>query len=123
MTLALGSWPRKKHGKVWAENVSGEITHSQMDFHFGYWNFYGVPNFHKVIWRVKIYWIADFFIPLKKLLRLKCLKWVHMIHLSTYNTSYGWKKSQESKCQFDSPPLKVENCLELHVFKWHATYR
>jgi len=41
-----------------------------------------------------------------------------MIHLSTYNTSYGRKKGWESKCQFDSKPLKVGNHLELHVCKW-----
>jgi hypothetical protein len=46
-----------------------------------------------------------------------------MIHLSAYNTSYGPKKGQESKCQFDSQPLKVENCPKLHVCKWRATYR
>jgi hypothetical protein len=28
----------------------------------------------------------------RNLLRHKCLKWVHIIHLSIYNTSYGWKK-------------------------------
>jgi hypothetical protein len=44
-------------------------------------------------------------------------------HLSTYNTSYGWKKGQESKCQFDSWLLKVKNCFDLHVCKWRATYR
>jgi hypothetical protein len=32
-----------------------------------------------------------------------------MIYLSTYNTSYGQKKGWESKCQFDSQPLKVKN--------------
>ncbi len=43
------------------------------------------------------------------LLRRRCLKWAHMIHLSTYNINYGWKKDRESKCQFDSQPLKVGN--------------
>jgi len=32
-----------------------------------------------------------------------------MIHLIIYNTSYGRKKGQESKCQFDSRPLEVGN--------------
>jgi hypothetical protein len=39
------------------------------------------------------------------------------------NTSYGKKKGQKSKCQFDSWPLKVENHPDLIVQKWHATYR
>jgi hypothetical protein len=45
-----------------------------------------------------------------------------MIHLSAYNTSYGQKKVWESKCQFDSQPLKVRNHLELCVCKYHAAY-
>jgi hypothetical protein len=62
-------------------------------------------------------------LPIRNLLRHICLKWVRMIHLSTYNTSYGWKKGKESKCQFDYWPLKVKNHLELRVWRWRATYR
>jgi hypothetical protein len=58
-----------------------------------------------------------------KFLKCKCLKWVCMTHLSTYKTSYGWKKGQKSKCQFDSQPLKVKNRLKLHACRWRATYR
>jgi len=35
-----------------------------------------------------------------------------MTHWSTYNIGYGQKKGWESKCQFDSRPLKVGNHLE-----------
>ncbi len=59
---------------------------------------------------------------IRNFLRFKCLKWACMIHLNTYNTSYGPKKGQKSKCQFDSWPLKVRNCLELHAYRGHATY-
>jgi hypothetical protein len=52
-------------------------------------------------------WI--FFIPIENILKLKCVKWASMIHLNTYNTSYGQKKGRESKCQFDFRPLKVYN--------------
>jgi hypothetical protein len=45
-----------------------------------------------------------------------------MIHLSTYNTSYGRKKSRKSKCQFDFRPLKIKNYVELRACKWLATY-
>jgi len=45
-----------------------------------------------------------------------------MIHLSIYNISYGRKKGQEWKCQFDSWPLKVKNDLNILVCRWHATY-
>jgi len=46
-----------------------------------------------------------------------------MIHLSTYNTSYGQKIGRESKCQFDSRPLKIKKLFKFHARKWHATYR
>jgi len=57
-----------------------------------------------------------------KPLRCRCLKCVYMIHLSTYDTNYGRKKSRKLKCQFNSQPLKVGNCLELHVSRGCATY-
>jgi hypothetical protein len=57
------------------------------------------------------------------LLKCICLKWACMTHLSSYNTSYGQNKGQESKCQFDCRPLKVKNHLEICACKWHATYR
>jgi hypothetical protein len=40
----------------------------------------------------KILYTIEFF------LRLQCLKWIRMIHLSTYSISYGQKKGWESKC-------------------------
>jgi hypothetical protein len=59
---------------------------------------------------------------LKNSWNVKCLKWAHMTHLNIYNTSYGQKKGQESKCQFASCPLKINNCFEIGVYKWHVTY-
>jgi hypothetical protein len=56
------------------------------------------------------------------LLKLKCLKWAHIAHLDIWNTSYGQKKGWESKCQFDSRPLKVGNRLDLLTCRWRATY-
>jgi hypothetical protein len=56
------------------------------------------------------------------ILKLRYLKWDHMIHLNTYNTSYGWKKGWESKRQFDTRPLKIENRPKLHVCRRHSTY-
>jgi hypothetical protein len=57
------------------------------------------------------------------ILECKCCKWACMTHLSTYNTSYGQKKGQESNCQFDSQPLKVKNRPNFLVFRWSGTYR
>jgi len=45
-----------------------------------------------------------------------------MIHLSIYNTSYGRKNGQESKCKFDFQQLKVRNLFNLRVCGWHVTY-
>jgi hypothetical protein len=59
---------------------------------------------------------------IEKLLELRCLKWARMTHLSTWNTSYGQKKGRCSNYQFDSQTLKVGNCPDLLVCKWHATY-
>jgi hypothetical protein len=61
------------------------------------------------------YIIGNFF-------RFRFLKWVHIIHLNIYNTSYGQKKNHELKCQFDFRLLKVENRIELHACKWCTTY-
>jgi len=57
-----------------------------------------------------------------KLLKHRCLKWVRMIHLDIWNTSYGQKKGRESNWQFDSWPLKIENQPDFLVCKWRATY-
>jgi hypothetical protein len=45
-----------------------------------------------------------------------------MIHLDTYNISYGQKKGWQSNCQFDSRPLKVENPPALFTYRWRVTY-
>ncbi len=55
----------------------------------------------------------------EKFLRHRCLKCTHMIHLTTYNRNYGWKKGWESKCQFDSWPLKARNPFKL-FFSWDS---
>jgi hypothetical protein len=64
MTLALGSQPRQRHGKVQAKNATRESdlhpqecegmnSNSQVDSHFGSWNLYGVLNLQKGISGVK----------------------------------------------------------------------
>jgi hypothetical protein len=57
------------------------------------------------------------------LLKLRCLKWVHMTHLDIWNTSYGQKKGKESNWQFDFRPLKVKNRPDFLACRWHVTYR
>jgi hypothetical protein len=46
---------------------------------------------------------------IEKVLKCKCPKWPRMSHLDICSPSYGQKKGQESKWQFDSRPLKVGN--------------
>ncbi len=53
----------------------------------------------------------------------RCFKWVRITHLSTWNISYGQKRGRELNWQFDSQPLKVKNCPDFLVCRWHATYR
>jgi hypothetical protein len=59
---------------------------------------------------------------IEKLLERKCLKWVHIAHLDTWNTSYGQKKGRESNCQFDSQLEKVRNRPNLLGCRGRATY-
>jgi hypothetical protein len=87
-----------------------EHSHSQVNSHFRSWSPGGLLNFldsdcrgqNPSHWRI-LYIIG-------KILKLRCLKWARMTHLNISNTSYGQKKGRESNWQFDSRPLKVENC-------------
>jgi len=56
------------------------------------------------------------------LLEHRCLKWVRMTHLGSWNISFGQKKGWESNCQFDSRPLKVGNRFNFLACRWRATY-
>jgi len=76
-------------------------------------NNYKGPN--PLVWKV-LYII-------RKLLKLRCLKWAHITQLDFWNTSYGQKKGRESNWQFDSQPQKVGNCPDFLTNKWRATYR
>jgi hypothetical protein len=58
---------------------------------------------------------------IENLLECRCFKWACTSHLITWKTNYGGKKGQESKCQFDSWPLKVKNILNLLACKCHVT--
>jgi hypothetical protein len=90
---------------------------------FGNWSPNGLPNFQRVIARVKTHWIEKFFLSLENLLERRCPKWACMTHLSNWNISYAQKKGRESNYQFDSRPLKVRNRPNLLTCRWCATYR
>jgi hypothetical protein len=84
MTLALGSWPKQKHGKVQAESATHEShLHSRecegMNPHtpkwtpmYGSWNPYGVLNLQRGISRVKTHFIKYIFYIIENILKLKC---------------------------------------------------
>ncbi len=134
-TLALGSRSRQGawKGVVWKCNPEVTFTFSGSVREWAHTLSNGLP-----FWELKSLWSLKFLknnlksqnslnwkllYTIGKILRLRCLKWAHMIHLSTYNTSYGQKKGRESKCQFDSQPLKIGNPLNWSSYKWCATYR
>jgi hypothetical protein len=121
-TLALSSQPKQGFAKVWVKTKPGshmscsweckrmwgnEPSYSQMNSHLGSWSPNGFLNCYSAIAGVKTHWIMMFLISLEKLLEHKCLKWVYIIHLNTWNISYGQKKGRESNWQFDFRPIKV----------------
>ncbi len=103
-TLALGLRPKQGHGKVWVESATQKsLSHSQecegLSPHTLKW----IPIlrvwipmeswiFKKQFEEKKTHCIWTFTYTIENLLNLKCLKWTCMIHLNTYNKSYGQKK-------------------------------
>jgi hypothetical protein len=141
-TLALGSWPRQRHGKLSCRlgvqptihiHIRGSVRKCEgMSPHTPKWTpTLGIGIMMEYWWspessrnNLRGQHPMDWKLPytIINILRWIYLKWVWMIHLNIYNISYGWKKGRESKCQLDSWPLKVENCPELLTYKRHATY-
>ncbi len=105
----------RKNVREWAHTLPSGLPFWELK---SLWN----PKSSKSNLKSQNSWIEEFLIPLEIFLRLRYLKWALMIHLNPYNTSYGQKKGRESKCQFDSQPLKVNNHPELHACKKHAIY-
>jgi hypothetical protein len=132
-TLALGLWPRQGFAKVWAKtghesHIScsrkckrvwgNEPSHFQVNSHFGSWSPDGLLNFQRAIAGVKIHWIKNFLISLKRSWNVDVwngLTWL----IWTPETQ---KKGRESNWQFDSRPLKVWNRLDFLMCRWRAIY-
>jgi hypothetical protein len=105
--------------RVWGN----EPSHSQVNSHCENWS----PKWtfkslkcncrdqNPSVWRV--------FYIIKKLLKLKCLKWAHITHLNIWDTSYAQNKGRKSNWHFDSHPLKVRNQPDFLMCKQRATYR
>ncbi len=136
-TLTLGSQPRQGLTKVRAKNeFRSHISCSQECKRVWGMN-PTLPN-ELPLWELESQWTPEFSegdcrgwnsldweVPsiIGKLLKHWGLKWARMTHLGFWNISYGQKKDWESNCQFDSQPLKVKNCPDFLVCRWHATYR
>jgi hypothetical protein len=99
-----------------------EPSHSQVNSRLGSWSPKWTLESSKSDYKGQN--SMDWNIPyiIKKLLKLRCLKWVCMNHLDIWNTSYGQKKGWESNSQFDSQPRKVNNHLDFLAWRWRATY-
>jgi hypothetical protein len=127
MTLTLGLQPKQRHGKLWVKNATweshshsrecgrvwgNELTHSQLGSHFGSWSPENSQIFKKWFQRSKL-------IGLKKnytigiFLKHKCLNWACMIHLNTYNTSYGQKKRPKIKMSIWLPTTKNQKSPQI----------
>jgi len=130
VTLALGSQPRQGLAKVQA-NCEGRESHSCFRKCGRVWenepphsqvSFWWITKFLKSDCRGQNPLDYGVYYIIEKILERRCLKWARMTHLDTSNTNYGQKKGRESNWQFDSWPLKVENCLDFFVCRWLATY-
>jgi hypothetical protein len=102
--------------REWAHTLSSELPFWELKF---LWS----PEFSKNNLKGKKSLDWGLLYTIEKILKRRCLRWDCMIHLSTYNTSYGWKKGWKSKCQFDYWPLKVGNYSKLCACRWRATHR
>jgi hypothetical protein len=60
---------------------------------------------------------CDVFYIIEKILERRCLKWVRIVHLDIWNTSYGPKKGRESNWQFDSQPEKSQESTQFTCLK------
>jgi hypothetical protein len=61
-----GSPKVTSHAPGSAGECENENSHSQVSSHFGSWSPGGLLNLQKIISRVKIHWIGEFFISLKR---------------------------------------------------------
>ncbi len=100
-----------------------EPSHSQVNSHVGSWSpkWTSKPSKRDCSGQNPSSWRVLYII--EKILKRRCLKWSHIVHLDIWNTSYGQKKGRESNWQFDSRPLKVRNRPHYLTFRQHATYR
>jgi hypothetical protein len=103
MTLALGSWPRQGAWKGAGRECNPRVTFTLLGVRENVMEWTHTPKWTPTLgvgipmdsWIFTEQFDASKFIGLKipytieKLFRRRCLKWDHIIHLSTKNISYG----------------------------------
>jgi len=101
--------------REWTLTLPNELPFWELDSRW-------TPKFSKSNWRGQnpLNWRVHYII--RKLLKIRYLKWACMTHLDTSNINYGQKKGQKSNWQFDSQPLKVRNRPYFFACRRHATY-
>jgi hypothetical protein len=141
VTLTLGLWLKQGLARVWACKGAGQEGSRESHFmlprmqaNVREWTL-TLPS-ELPLWELESGWTLEFSESdcrsqnsldwsvlhiIGNLLERRYLKWAHMTHLDTWNTSYGQKKGQESNWQFDSWPLKIKNRPDFLVCRWRAT--
>jgi hypothetical protein len=110
-TPTLGSWPRQGVTRLRAKRETreshhmlpgvqkvwgNEPSHSQGNSHVGSWSPKWILKPSERDCKGKKPFPYRVLYNLRKLLKLKCLKWVRIVLLDIWDTSYGQKKGQES---------------------------
>jgi hypothetical protein len=101
--------------KVWGN----EPPHSKVSSHFGNWTLECLQS--NCRGQNPLNWGVPYII--EKLLECKCLKWVAWPIWILKTQVMAKRRGRESNWEFDSRPLKVENCPDFLACRWRATYR
>jgi hypothetical protein len=96
----------QESGREWTCTLPNELPLWELESQW-------TPEYLESDYRDQNPWDWDVPYIIGKILEHNYLKWAHMTHLDTQNTSYGQKKGWESNWQFNSQPLKVKNRLDL----------
>jgi hypothetical protein len=99
-----------------------EPSHSLLNYHCGSWGPKWTPKSWKCHCKGQNPSVQRVLYNIRKLLKIRCLNWAHMIHLDIWNTNYDQKKGRELNRQFDSQQLKVGSWTDFLTFRWRATY-
>jgi len=107
LNLRLTTKTKALKGVGWECNLGITFTLSGVWMNVREWA-HTFPN-GLPLWELEFWWTSEFlkndlkgqnslywriFYIIRKILKIKCLKWGHSIHLNSFNTSYDQKKGQ-----------------------------